>query len=147
MLSILLVRPGSTEFDEEGRIKGNLDMPMSPKGSKQVEKLVADLSEHSLATVYAAAGQACEATAKSLAAPSGTKVKLLPKLTRVAGFEWGTGFYINPTSVLFNNYRARYMKALTGTDAHVFGRKKRVKYARQYFIFYTNAIIRYSQND
>ena len=25
-------------------------------------------------------------------------VELLPKLTKVAGFEWGTGFYINPTS-------------------------------------------------
>jgi len=22
----------------------------------------------------------------------------MPKLTKVAGFEWGTGFYINPTS-------------------------------------------------
>jgi UDPglucose--hexose-1-phosphate uridylyltransferase len=22
----------------------------------------------------------------------------MPKLTRTAGFEWGTGFYINPTS-------------------------------------------------
>ncbi len=25
-------------------------------------------------------------------------VEITPKLTRVAGFEWGTGFYINPTS-------------------------------------------------
>jgi len=25
-------------------------------------------------------------------------VELMPKLTRTAGFEWGTGFYINPTS-------------------------------------------------
>ena len=25
-------------------------------------------------------------------------VELMPKLTRVAGFEWGTGFYINPTA-------------------------------------------------
>jgi UDPglucose--hexose-1-phosphate uridylyltransferase len=24
-------------------------------------------------------------------------LELMPKLTRVAGFEWGTGFYINPT--------------------------------------------------
>ena len=23
--------------------------------------------------------------------------ELIPKLTKVAGFEWGTGFYINPT--------------------------------------------------
>jgi UDPglucose--hexose-1-phosphate uridylyltransferase len=25
-------------------------------------------------------------------------VEIIPKLTRVAGFEWGTGFYINPTT-------------------------------------------------
>ena len=24
-------------------------------------------------------------------------MEIFPKLTRVAGFEWGTGFYINPT--------------------------------------------------
>jgi UDPglucose--hexose-1-phosphate uridylyltransferase len=24
-------------------------------------------------------------------------VEIMPKLTKVAGFEWGTGFYINPT--------------------------------------------------
>ncbi len=28
-------------------------------------------------------------------------VELIPKLTRVAGFEWGTGFYINPSSPEF----------------------------------------------
>ena len=25
-------------------------------------------------------------------------IELMPKLTKIAGFEWGTGFYINPTS-------------------------------------------------
>jgi len=24
--------------------------------------------------------------------------EIIPRLTRVAGFEWGSGFYINPTS-------------------------------------------------
>ena len=24
-------------------------------------------------------------------------IEIIPKLTKVAGFEWGTGFYINPT--------------------------------------------------
>jgi UDPglucose--hexose-1-phosphate uridylyltransferase len=24
-------------------------------------------------------------------------IEIMPKLTHVAGFEWGTGFYINPT--------------------------------------------------
>ena len=25
-------------------------------------------------------------------------IEIIPKLTKVAGFEWGSGFYINPTS-------------------------------------------------
>jgi len=25
-------------------------------------------------------------------------IEIMPKLTKVAGFEWGTGFYINPTT-------------------------------------------------
>jgi len=24
-------------------------------------------------------------------------IEIIPRLTRIAGFEWGTGFYINPT--------------------------------------------------
>ena len=28
-------------------------------------------------------------------------LELIPKLTKIAGFEWGTGFYINPTSPEF----------------------------------------------
>jgi UDPglucose--hexose-1-phosphate uridylyltransferase len=24
-------------------------------------------------------------------------IEIIPRLTRVAGFEWGTGFYVNPT--------------------------------------------------
>ncbi len=34
-------------------------------------------------------------------------IELLPRLTRVAGFEWGTGFYINPTAP---EEAARYLR-------------------------------------
>jgi UDPglucose--hexose-1-phosphate uridylyltransferase len=37
-------------------------------------------------------------------------VEIMPKLTRVAGFEWGTGFYINPTSP---EEAARVLRAVT----------------------------------
>jgi UDPglucose--hexose-1-phosphate uridylyltransferase len=33
--------------------------------------------------------------------------EIIPKLTKVAGFEWGTGFYINPTSP---EQAARYLR-------------------------------------
>jgi len=36
-------------------------------------------------------------------------IELLPRLTRVAGFEWGTGFYINPTSP---EDAARYLREI-----------------------------------
>jgi len=36
-------------------------------------------------------------------------IEIMPKLTRVAGFEWGTGFYINPTTP---EDAARYLKEI-----------------------------------
>jgi UDPglucose--hexose-1-phosphate uridylyltransferase len=38
-------------------------------------------------------------------------VELIPKLTRTAGFEWGTGFYINPTS---SEEAARVLRTFAG---------------------------------
>ncbi len=40
-------------------------------------------------------------------------VELIPKLTRVAGFEWGTGFYINPTPP---EDAARYLREVQAED-------------------------------
>jgi UDPglucose--hexose-1-phosphate uridylyltransferase len=38
-------------------------------------------------------------------------IEFMPKLTRVAGFEWGTGFYIDPTPP---ELAVEYLKAVTG---------------------------------
>jgi UDPglucose--hexose-1-phosphate uridylyltransferase len=37
-------------------------------------------------------------------------IEIIPKLTKVAGFEWGTGFYINPT---IPEDAAKYLKEIT----------------------------------
>ena len=42
---VLLVRPGATDFDDQGRIKGTLDMPMSERGRQQVNSLAEQLSD------------------------------------------------------------------------------------------------------
>jgi UDPglucose--hexose-1-phosphate uridylyltransferase len=36
-------------------------------------------------------------------------IEIMPKLTQVAGFEWGTGFYLDPTSP---ELAAQYLKAV-----------------------------------
>lgn len=37
-------------------------------------------------------------------------IEIMPRVTKIAGFEWGSGFYINPTSP---EEAARYMKEVT----------------------------------
>jgi len=39
--------------------------------------------------------------------------EIMPRLTKVAGFEWGTGFYINPTPP---EDAAKYLREITVTD-------------------------------
>jgi UDPglucose--hexose-1-phosphate uridylyltransferase len=41
-------------------------------------------------------------------------IEIIPKLTRVAGFEWGTGFYINPTPP---EEAAAYLRSIDLTDS------------------------------
>ncbi len=41
-------------------------------------------------------------------------IEYMPRLTRIAGFEWGTGFYINPTSP---EEAARYLREAPVEDA------------------------------
>jgi UDPglucose--hexose-1-phosphate uridylyltransferase len=47
-------------------------------------------------------------------------LELMPRLTRIAGFEWGTGFYINPVSP---EVSTRRILGDNGEDGEVEGRK------------------------
>ncbi len=79
-MQIVLVRPGVTNFDEEGRIKGKLDLPMSPRGVAQVDTTVKELADVPLDCVYCGPCQAAIQTAGALAAAKGVKVKVVDRL-------------------------------------------------------------------
>lgn len=64
---VLLIRPGATEFDDQGRIKGNLDMPMSEHGHQQVRTLADQIAEFPLKTIYTSPCQSARETAETLA--------------------------------------------------------------------------------
>ncbi len=51
---VLLVRPGATDFDDQGRMKGSLDMPLSRRGQEQVTSLTEQVSAIKIKTIYAA---------------------------------------------------------------------------------------------
>ncbi len=67
MCNVVVVRPGATTFDEQDRIKGCLDIPMSENGMEQVRKMATKLTELPIAAVYSAPCESAQVTAREIA--------------------------------------------------------------------------------
>ena len=88
MLRIILIRPGSTDFDEQRRIKGTLDIPLNQNGTSQVSRTAAELVDASVQVVYSAPCQSALQTAQTVAASLGVKVKRLDMLRNLDHGLW-----------------------------------------------------------
>ncbi len=77
MLNVVLVRPGSTLFDEEGRIKGALDIPLSPLGEKQCLDASENLKSVPVECLYVAPCESAQATGKILSKQCGWKMRIV----------------------------------------------------------------------
>lgn len=88
MLKILLVRPGSTEFDEQGRIKGCLDIPMSAAGKEQVAKVAGELSQFEISRIYTSPCQSAQQTAEELCRDGKIRVKVIDGLSNLDHGLW-----------------------------------------------------------
>jgi probable phosphoglycerate mutase len=80
MSRIILAKAGSTDYDEQNRIVGSLDLPLSPLGIAEADRISSDLRSVSLDTIYAAASEAAHATAQKIGEELDVKVKVLPDL-------------------------------------------------------------------
>ncbi len=58
MTRFVLIRPGDTDFDVQGRIKGNLDIPLNEGGSEQIRQTGQALADLGIGVVYSSACQA-----------------------------------------------------------------------------------------
>ena len=88
MVQFLLIRPGSSEFDEQGRIKGTLDIPLSDVGVLQVGRLVGELHDVQIDHLYSSPSRSAEQTAQALAADHRLKVKKLDDLANLDHGLW-----------------------------------------------------------
>jgi len=77
MLTIALIRPGESEYDQQGRVQGNLDIPLSENGQKQIDRIAGELQGEELEVVYAPATEPAWTTAQRLAAAWQVKAKEL----------------------------------------------------------------------
>lgn len=88
MVRFVLIRPGSTDFDEQGRIKGTLDIPLSEGGQCQVSQLVHDLAGEKIHFLYAAPCQCAQQTATAVATQHRVKAKVLTELVNLDHGLW-----------------------------------------------------------
>jgi|SRR5438876_7856190 len=88
MVKILLVRAGSTDFDEQGRIKGTLDIPLSEAGQGQVGRMIAELHKTQVDHLYASPCRSAQQTAELLAIDHKLKVKTLDELQNLDHGLW-----------------------------------------------------------
>jgi broad specificity phosphatase PhoE len=88
MVRILLIRSAATDFDEQGRIKGTLDLPLSAVGNAQAERLSEEVQGVPFDYLYSSPCRCAVETANRLAASRRMKVKQLPDFQNVDHGLW-----------------------------------------------------------
>ena len=88
-LQIALIRPGSTDFEDERRIRGTLDIPLNINGTDQVAQTKQELDDQRLMldVIYCSPCRSAVETAKMISNGS-TKVKEVSNLKNVDHGLW-----------------------------------------------------------
>lgn len=81
MGKLILARAGTTDYDEQQRIAGTLDLPVNVRGQAEMLDLARDLEHQNVAVIYAAAGETARFSAQILGDRLDIKVKELAELT------------------------------------------------------------------
>jgi phosphoserine phosphatase len=88
MLQLVLIHPGSTDYDEQGRIQGTLDIPLNEQGIKEVNRMIEDLRPLNITAIYSGPCQAADQTAEAIAEAIGAKHKTLETLKNLDHGLW-----------------------------------------------------------
>ena len=65
MLQIVLIHPGSTDYDQQQRIQGTLEIPLNAQGHAEVAQVIEQLQGKGIETIYAPASQPALETAEA----------------------------------------------------------------------------------
>lgn len=108
MLRIILIHPGSTDYDEQGRIQGNLDIPLNEHGGEEVAELCRRLRGSRIERIYCAACVSAAQTAEALGNALGAKVKVLKKLVNLDHGLW-QGMRVEELKLKFPSVYRQYL--------------------------------------
>lgn len=67
MSTVVLVRPGCTDFDEQKRIQGSLELPLNDRGQDQLAKVIDAIRNQPVEAVVTGPCDPCRSTAEAVA--------------------------------------------------------------------------------
>lgn len=88
MVKVILIHPGSTEYDQQHRIQGRLGIPLSDEGRAEVRQSVVSLASAGMEVIYTSPGVAATETAEIIGEALDLKVKVLDKLQNLSLGLW-----------------------------------------------------------
>lgn len=88
MVQIALIRPGTTDYDLQGRIQGRLDIPLNEEGREQAGRAIDCLKGRSLVALYSSMCRAAQETADLIAHGLDLKPKALERLQNLDHGLW-----------------------------------------------------------
>ena len=75
MTQVVLIRPGATLYDEQNRVQGILDIPLSDRGRAEVAQLAERMAGVPLAALYCGPGESVGRTADAVGRALGLRPK------------------------------------------------------------------------
>ncbi len=92
MTQVVLIRPGATVYDEQNRVQGVLDIPLSDRGRAEVARLAADLPTTlnglALTALYCGPGESVVRTAEAVGKAFGIRPKRIDDLRNLDQGLW-----------------------------------------------------------
>ena len=88
MPEVVLIRSGCTDFNEQNRIQGSLEIPLNSQGEQQVRQMVEQLKNTPLEVIYADPNEPSFSTAEAVGEALGVRVKLSEDLRNLDQGLW-----------------------------------------------------------
>lgn len=80
MVQIVLIHPGETDYSQQRRIQGNLDMPLNDQGVAEITQLVQEIRNRRMDALYACDGEPAMQTGQLIADALGVKLRKLDRM-------------------------------------------------------------------
>lgn len=88
MLQIVLIRPGSTDYDVQQRIQGDLDIPLNDQGIAEATQTAEHLRDKQMEVIYTPVSQPSLQTAEIIKKVLGIKLKKIDRLVSLNQGLW-----------------------------------------------------------